>query len=50
MKKTVVKDLSPMAEAFFGSYKLLAQVSKISATQIFQFAPFEQIPNTLLWI
>jgi hypothetical protein len=48
MSKTVLKDVSPMAKAFFGSHKLLSQVSKIPATEIFQFAPFEQIPDLFL--
>lgn len=46
----MLKYLSTMAKAFFGSHKLLAQVSEIPTTETFQFAPFEHIPVLFLWI
>ena len=39
-----------MTKAFFRARQFLAYMSKIPATEMFQFAPFEQIPDLLLRI
>jgi hypothetical protein len=50
MSETMLKDGLPMAQALFGMHKLPAQVSKILAAEILEFAAFEQIPYTFLWV
>jgi hypothetical protein len=39
-----------MAKGFFRAHQFLTSMSKIPATEIFQCALFEHIPDLLLWI
>ena len=40
--------LTTMAQPFFGPRELLPQRCEIAPADIFQCAPFEEMPNTLL--
>ena len=50
MGETALKNLPPMAKAFFREHKLATKVSEIPTTKILQFVPFEQVPDPFLWI
>lgn len=39
-----------MTQALFGTHRLLVEVSEILATQVFEFAAFEEIPHVFLRI
>ncbi len=50
MKKTRLKKLLSMAEAFFGPHQGQAQVREALTAQVFQLPAFEQVPDAFLWI
>lgn len=50
MKKTRLKNLLAMAEAFFCPHQGTAQMREALAAQVFQLAPFEQVPDAFLRI
>ncbi len=50
MSKTVTKGLLAMPEPRAGKQQLRIKLRQILATHMFEFTPFEQIPNPLLRI
>lgn len=50
MGNTLAKNSFAMPEPFFGSDEFRRELLEISSTKILQFATFEQVPYSLLWI
>jgi hypothetical protein len=50
VSETLPESRAPMSQTFFGQSQFGSDVGQITATDILEFAAFEQIPDPLLWI
>ncbi len=50
MSETLPENRAPMSQTFFGQSQFGSDVGQITATDILEFAAFEQIPDSLLWV
>jgi len=48
VSETLPSNHASMSQTFFGQSQLGSDVRQITATDIFEFAAFEQIPDSLL--
>src|SRR5258708_17330047 len=50
MDETLTKNGFAMPEPFFGAHQLGTELTEVRSTKVFEFASFEQIPHTFLWV